>query len=277
MKLEREWLIKPDNLRAIDLLVESGISKAKLKDAMAKGAVELVRGRKHSRLRRVTIELQVGDSLRLHYDAELLARPAPQPLLLQDFQAYSVWYKPAGLLAQGNEWGDHCALLRLVELHFASKRPALLVHRLDREASGLMVVAHTSTMAAKLSALFTTHAIEKNYQVAVRGELPSAGRIEAELDGKTAVTHYQRHAFSEHEENCEAGVSLASITIDTGRKHQIRRHLELIGHPVLGDPQYGRGNSDERGLQLVAVRLAFQCPLRQHAREIILPEQYCLF
>ena len=56
--------------------------------------------------------------------------------------------------------------------------------------------------------------------------------------------------------------SVVQIRIRTGRTHQIRRHLAALGHPVLGDPRYGRGNADPRGLQLVAAGLTFRCPLR---------------
>jgi tRNA pseudouridine32 synthase/23S rRNA pseudouridine746 synthase len=65
--------------------------------------------------------------------------------------------------------------------------------------------------------------------------------------------------------------------IDSGRKHQIRRHLAAIGHAVLGDPHYRDHNHDPRGLQLVAVRLAFRCPLTRQPRCVTLPASLTLF
>ncbi|HEX4910224.1 MAG TPA: pseudouridine synthase, partial [Permianibacter sp.] len=152
-------------------------------------------------------------------------------------------------------------------------RDVFLVHRLDREAAGLMLIAHTGKAAAALSALFADHTagaqvIDKRYQVEVRGELPLEGHIQKKLDSKPASTHFRRLAF-----DAERNVSLAEVLIDTGRKHQIRRHLAGIGCPVLGDPQYGEGNSDVRGLQLFAVQLKFYCPLTRSVRNYCLAER----
>ncbi|NQD35521.1 RNA pseudouridine synthase [Permianibacter sp. IMCC34836] len=251
---------------AVDVLAaRSGLPKARIKDAMAKGAVWLKQRGKEKRLRRVSTELLPGDTISLYYDARLLALTPPTPIKLADETQYSVWLKPAGVLAQGTREGDHCAMLRLAEL--ALNRQAFLVHRLDREASGLMLIAHTGKAAAALSALFAEHTagasvIEKRYRVEVRGELPSAGQIDQPLDGKAASTRFTRLSF-----DAERQCSIAEVVIDSGRKHQIRRHLAGIGHPVLGDPQYGEHNADPRGLQLFAVQLKFVCPLSKRPRD----------
>ena len=258
--------ITEQDLIAVDQLAEkSGLPKARIKDAMNKGAVWLKRNGKEKRLRRASAELFPGDVLALHYDARLLALEPPPATLLADEKQYSVWIKPAGVLAQGTREGDHCSLLRMAELQL--NRDVFLVHRLDREAAGLMLIAHTGKAAAALSALFADHTagaqvIDKRYQVEVRGELPSEGHIQKKLDGKPASTHFRRLAF-----DAERNVSVAEVLIDTGRKHQIRRHLAGNGCPVLGDPQYGEGNSDARGLQLFAVQLKFVCPITKKARD----------
>lgn len=242
----------------------SGLPKLRIKDAMAKGAVWLGRGGKTKRLRRATFALLPGDTLDLYYDATVLALIPPEPILLADERAWTVWVKPAGLLAQGSQSGDHCALLRLAEQRL--QRETFLVHRLDREAAGLMLLAHTGKAAAALSALFASarqDGIEKGYRVEVAGALePETGAIELPLDGKSALTRYTRQAYL-----AERDSSLADVTLVTGRKHQIRRHFAALGHPVLGDPRYGHGHSDPRGLQLFAVRLAFTCPLKRKRAE----------
>lgn len=258
--------ISEPGLVAADLLAEkSGLPKARIKDAMNKGSVWLKRSGKEKRLRRASAELYPGDHLSLYYDARLLALVPPAATLLADERHYSVWIKPAGVLAQGSREGDHCALLRMAELHL--HREVFLVHRLDREAAGLMLIAHTGKAAAALSALFAEHTagaqvIDKRYQVAVRGELPAEGHIQQQLDGKPASTHYRRLVFDP-----VSNRSVAEVLIDTGRKHQIRRHFAALGFPVLGDPQYGTGNADARGLQLFAVQLKFVCPLIRVARD----------
>ncbi|KDE38920.1 Ribosomal large subunit pseudouridine synthase D [Nitrincola lacisaponensis] len=234
----------------------SQLPKQRIKDAMAKGAVQLQR-RQRKRLRRATETLQTGDQLSLSYDTDILARKPPEGTrCIARQKHYSVWFKPAGLMSQGTAFGDHLSLLRLAEQQL--NRPVFLVHRLDRETAGLMLIAHTSVAAATLSRLFEQHQIEKIYQARVRGETPAEGRIDLPLDGKTAITHYQRLSY-----DASLNQSCLRIRLETGRTHQIRRHLDAIEHPIIGDPRYGRGNKNNEGLQLLATELHFQCPERK--------------
>ncbi|HEY0962296.1 MAG TPA: pseudouridine synthase [Pseudomonadales bacterium] len=253
-----------DSIAATDALAGiSGLPKGRVKDAMAKGAVTLTRAGKVKRLRRATFALLPGDKLDLWFDAEVLARVPPPPALVADEKQYSLWFKPAGLLAQGTREGDHCALLRIAEVQL--QRDVFLVHRLDREAAGLMLIAHTPKAAAALSALFAAQdsgaRIRKLYRVEVKGLAPERGEIAEPLDGKAALTRYTRVAFDEARNS-----STLDVELITGRKHQIRRHFAHSGLPVLGDPLYGDNNRDARGLQLFAVALDFTCPLSGRAR-----------
>lgn len=250
--------------RAIDLLAaQTGLPKQRLKDALNKGAVWLKRGKAELRLRRATKELLAGDRLALYYDAELLQREPPQPTLIADERDYSVWYKPAGMLAQGTQFGDHCALLRWSETAFTPPRTAFLVHRLDREAEGLMVIAHSPKAARALSALWQQgdRQLQKIYTVTVAGiagEVGSRFHVDAPLDGKESLTEFEVVGIDPEQERTQLRVNLI-----TGRKHQIRRHLAGIGHPVIGDYRYGRGGEQ---LQLRASELIFRCPLTRQQR-----------
>lgn len=249
----------------IELLCQqSGISKRQLKDAMQKGAVWLRKpGGKLRRIRRATTPLKKGDFVALYYDQDLLQREPPGALQLWHCQEYSVWYKPAGLLAQGNRFGDHASLLRQAEVLDPLRKPVYLVHRLDREAEGLMLLAHTQTAARRLSQLFQRQQVEKRYEITVRGrlELP-AGEITRPLDGKPAHTSYAVQVYAP-----DTDTSQLTVGIKTGRKHQIRRHFLSIGHPVMGDPQYGRNNKNNAGMQLKACLLRFTCPFSNVPRE----------
>ena len=241
-----------------DYLAEhAGLSKGKVKDAMAKGAVWLGRqGGKRRRLRRATTVLQRGDVLELYYDEALLRIEPPVAHCVDDQRRYSVWFKPAGLMAQGTEYGDHCALLRQVENYFHPRRPVFVVHRLDREAAGLMLIAHDGRAAAQLSALFREHRITKQYRVRVCGEVKlRQGEIDLPLDGKPALTRYAVVAY-----DSSTRITTLEVNIATGRLHQIRRHFAMIGHGVMGDPRYGAGNKNRDGLQLEATGLRFRCP-----------------
>ena len=245
----------------IDFLHQhTGLSKQQLKDAAVKGAVLLRRAGNTRRVRRAKTELRSGDRIELHYDRELLALRPPVARCLADLGGYSLWYKPAGLLAQGNEFGDHCALTRQAEQAWQPARLVWLVHRLDREASGVMLLAHSRRVAAKLSRQFQEHLVQKTYRVQVQGDIGTAlglqGAIERPLDGKPAHTEYRVEKW-----NADTQRATLQVRIHTGRLHQIRRHLAEVGFPVVGDPRYGAHNKDAGGLRLAAVALAFHCPL----------------
>jgi len=130
------------------------------------------------------------------------------------------------------------------------QRPGI-VHRLDRDTSGLLMVARTDTAQHSLMAQLKARRVKKTYLALVLGEvLAEVGRIEAPIgrdpkhrtrmavvpDGRTSTTGYRvRERF--------AGWTLLELDLVTGRTHQIRVHLEAIGHPVAGDPVYGTGTS----------------------------------
>lgn len=245
------------------LALYAGLPKARVKDAMNKGAVWLQRkGLGRIRLRKATFTLKKGDTLELHYDPKILLLEPPEASCLKDYKQYSVWFKPANLLTQGTDFGDHGSLLRQAEEFFTPRREAYPVHRLDREAAGLIMVAHARAAAARLSKIFSEHRVVKCYRTEVLG-MPeeNEGIINQPLDGKTAVTRY-RVVSRDPEEN----TSTLLVGIETGRLHQIRRHLAGIGHPVMGDPRYGAGNKDGKPLRLVACELQWRCPFTGEKR-----------
>jgi tRNA pseudouridine32 synthase/23S rRNA pseudouridine746 synthase len=263
-----------DPKTAADLLaVLTGLPKARIKDAMAKGAVHRKQGRRpEHRLRRATAPLKPGDRVALHYDPDILSRTPPPVHLVADHGRYSIWDKSAGLLTQGTRFGDHCSLLRLAERHFSPPRPALPVHRLDREASGLILVAHDGKAAAALSALFREGRLVKEYRAEARGRMEPAGewrKIAVPIDGKGALTEARAMEYLPG-----ADVSRVEVRLHTGRRHQIRRHMDEIGFPVMGDPRYGRGNRNREGLRLTATGLAFTCPLTGEKREYRVAAQW---
>ncbi|MEO0574971.1 MAG: RNA pseudouridine synthase [Pseudomonadota bacterium] len=245
---------------AVALLHEtSDLPKQRIKDAMMKGAVWLTRSGYTQRLRRASRQLRERDTLHLYYDDRVLNETPQAPLLIADNGGYSVWNKPYGLRSQGSKWGDHCTLMRWAEQHLEPPRTAFTVHRLDRAANGLMLVAHAKTTAAALAKLFRERHVEKHYQALVVGDcsaLTDTLVIDEALDGKRASTEVRLRQVVDAGER-----SWLDVQIHTGRKHQIRRHLAGIGHPVVGDRLYGTGVADGIDLQLTACLLAFDCPL----------------
>jgi tRNA pseudouridine32 synthase/23S rRNA pseudouridine746 synthase len=252
------------------LTVESGLSKSRIKDAMNKGAVWIKKKGKMQRLRKATTPLAAGDQIELHYDENLLSIRPSEARLIEDREFYSAWFKPAGLMAQGTMYGDHCSLLRQAELFFTMQRKVFLLHRLDREATGVMLIAHSKEAAARLSELFQKKEITKEYLIEVLGRFSEAnmkGVLKLPLDGREAITDYEVQSFDD-----SRNTSYVSAFIKTGRLHQIRRHFEMIGHPIIGDPKYGSGNKNKDGMKLTAVSLRFRCPFTRKDVKIILPK-----
>ncbi len=266
-------IIGPDDPDTIcDVLaLHSGLPKGRIKRAMNCGAVWLRRSNaKSRRIRRATTRVKAGDRVSLYYDESILNQVPPCARCIRDLKAYSVWFKPANLMTQGTRFGDHGALTRQVERHFIPRRKIFLVHRLDRETSGLVIIAHNRQSAALLSKMFRSRKIQKTYRAWVRGNVGSVeseGTIDLQLDTRRAVTHYAIELF-----DAQKNQSLVRVTPVTGRRHQIRRHFDMIGHPVMGDPRYGTGNKNKYGLQLIAVGLAFECPLGNGSIKIMLDQ-----
>ena len=172
-----------------------------------------------------TIPLQKGDKVSFHLPAKLTQES--MTLLYQD-PDLEIYNKPSGVTTQGR----------------------YLVHRLDRGTSGVLLMARNSAMQKKLEALFKKREVKKNYIALVKGRLrKEQGVIEKRLakkgsfhgqsivgsspKGVTAITHYKRLKTGK-------GISLLELVPHTGRTHQLRVHLSEIGHPILGDLQYGR-------------------------------------
>lgn len=254
---------------ACDLLAGlTGLPKARVKDCMAKGGVWWSRpGRATTRLRRATTEVLPGESLEINYDPALLALVPPRPGLVAKTRWYSVWDKPAGVLAQGTRHADHCALPRLARALLGVRTEPHPVHRLDREARGLMLLAHDGKSASRLGELFRQGGVDKEYAAIVRG-VPDWTDMEVSdpLDGRESLSRF--HVV---QSDPASNTTLVAARIDTGRKHQIRRHLSGLGHPVMGDPRYGRGAGAGPQLQLAATRLAFTCPFTGAPREWTAP------
>lgn len=256
--VEKHITITAASERAIERLAqETFLSKQQLKQAMHKGCVWLTRGQHTQALRRASKNVQADDVIHLYYNEQVLAQVPPPPSLLADEGDYSVWYKPYGLYSQGTKWGDHCTLTRYAEQHLQPQRPAFTVHRLDRAARGLILVAHSKTQAARLSQLFANRQVEKRYRVRVVGKWPAIEPqlLDTPIEGKLARSWVYMLAYQ-----ADKHQSLVEVKIETGRKHQIRRHLAGVGFPVVGDRLYGEPQQTE-DLQLTACYLRFICPI----------------
>ncbi|MCP3664397.1 MAG: RluA family pseudouridine synthase [Gammaproteobacteria bacterium] len=250
--------VEDNAISAVELLSEvSGLSRQQVKQVMQQGAVWLGRNGGTRRLRRVRSKLKAGDELHLYYDEKILSSRTQPAELIKDEGEYSVWYKPKGMLSQGSRWGDHCTINRWVEQHLQPQRSAFIVHRLDRATDGLILIAHKRRTAAALAQLFQERRVIKHYRAWAHGQFPveqSKQTITTEIDGRSAISHT---ALIEQQPASDR--SLLEIKIETGRKHQIRRHLAGIGFPIIGDRLYGK-KGDSEDLQLTCTMITLPSP-----------------
>jgi 23S rRNA pseudouridine1911/1915/1917 synthase len=159
-----------------------------------------------------------------------------------------------------------------------------IVHRLDRDTSGLLVVSRSDEAHRLLQTALAERRIEREYVALVEGRPPArTGTIEAPIGRDPRIrTRMTVGGLSPREarthftlERALPTTSLLRLHLDTGRTHQIRVHLQAIGHPVCGDPEYGTGGRDSMlGLErqfLHAARLAFEHPFTGASVEVISP------
>ena len=260
------------SISAAQLLTQpSGLSKQQVKQAMKKGAVWVSEnGASHRRLRRADKHLKLGQTIHLYYDLQVLETQVTPAVLIKDEGDYSVWYKPYGMFSQGTKWGDHCTINRWVEQNHQPQRPAFIVNRLDRAAQGLMLIAHTKAAATSLSRLFEQRKIIKTYTALVSGLFPETLFLNSPIDEQHATSHASLLTYDE-----KAKSSLVRVTIETGRKHQIRKHLSGAGFAIIGDRLYGSKDASlDANLCLVSTYLAFTCPITCVEKSYLLTDNY---
>ena len=219
--------------------------------------------------------LRGGEQVCLQVELENEVSSAPEDIALEVVHEDAhllVLNKPAGLVVHpgaGNPAGTLLNALLHHDPRLAELPRAGIVHRLDKDTSGLMVVARTLPTYTALVDLLSRHEVERQYEAVVLGTMVAGGTVDApigrsmgdrlrqavrdEEDGKRAVTHYRlRERFRAH--------SLLQCQLETGRTHQIRVHLAHIGHPLVGDPLYGGGLKLPKGASadLVAVLRGFR-------------------
>ena len=171
--------------------------------------------------------------------------------------------KPAGLAVQGGK-GVGVSLDTILAENWP-QRP-LLVHRLDKDTSGLILIAKSKATARKFSRLLgEERAVIKRYLAVCKGRpVKPEGVIQAELAIRGAVKSSQtRYRLI----SGEGEFSLVELELGTGRMHQIRRHLALTGNPVLGDDKYGDFDLNHRLRKTMKLR-----HLLLHASQLLLPE-----
>lgn len=252
-----------------DLLPD--LSRERIKALIGDGLVTGTQGGRISG----SLKVGTGQSFRI-----LVPPPAPLDTVAQDIPLVVVHEdadlividKPAGLVvhpAAGNADGTlvnallhHCAG-RLSGIGGVA-RPGI-VHRIDKDTSGLLVVAKTDKAHEGLARQFKDHSIDRLYAAIVYGQpVPAAGTVDSwigrsDADRKKMAVHREgrgKHAVT-HYRTLErlAGAAMVECRLETGRTHQVRVHMAHLGHPLIGDPVYGR---EGKGFKSVLETLGFK-------------------
>jgi tRNA pseudouridine65 synthase len=207
------------------------------------------------------------------------------PILFQDDWLIAV-HKPSGLLVHRSDLDRHETRFALQILRDQIGRVVWPVHRLDKGTSGVLLFALDREVGRALSGQFERGEVEKTYLAVVRGHPPESGEIDHPLarmadehagiaggPAQTALTRYRRLATVELPHRVDrypsSRYALLELRPETGRWHQLRRHLKHIAHPIIGDATHGQGRHnrlfqalfDCRRLLLVATQMRFAHPV----------------
>lgn len=187
-------------------------------------------------------------------------------------------YKPAGILVSGNSFKTITNALEQ-NLKPSSQKDSTKpqpVHRLDFATTGVLLVGKTSSSIRELNQLFKLKEIQKTYYAVCIGSIEKSGSIIDRIDGKNAHSNYK--LLERVNSSRFNHLNLVKLQPQTGRRHQLRKHLASIGNPILGDKDYGTEPLilKGKGLYLHAYSLEFNHPITQEKLKLIanLPERF---
>ncbi|MCM4174012.1 RluA family pseudouridine synthase [Arenibacter sp. TNZ] len=197
----------------------------------------------------------------------------PLKVLFED-DYLAVIHKPAGILVSGNSFKTIANALaqNIQQSNLPDATKPQPVHRLDFATTGILLVGKTSGSIRLLNKMFEDKKIEKTYYAVTIGEMQDQGKINSEIDGKKSISNYEVL-------ECVASkrfgkLNLVKLDPQTGRRHQLRKHLSSIDNPILGDAAYGLENLilSGKGLYLHAYSLNFIHPFTN--KQVYLKDEF---
>ncbi|MEP7243660.1 MAG: 23S rRNA pseudouridine(1911/1915/1917) synthase RluD [Gammaproteobacteria bacterium] len=276
--------VSPGEFRTHDLQIDAQMAGLRLDQALARALPQYSRARLHSWIEAGAVQVdgqlprprdkvhggeQVRIEARLEAETRVTAEDLPVDVVYKD-RGIFVINKPAGLVVHpgaGNASHTLQNALLALDPKLALVPRAGLVHRLDKDTSGLMIVARTPEAHAALAAQIAERDVERAYLAVCLGVMTGGGTVDEPIgrhrtqrirmavraDGREAVTHYR--VLKRYR-----GHTYVRAQLETGRTHQIRVHFAHIGFPLVGDPVYGNRRTIPRGAgaELIAVIESFK-------------------
>ncbi len=273
----------------------ASLSRAKCQSLIKEGKARL-----DGKEAKASLKVKLGQKVECEEYESPVSDLAPEDIpldIVYEDSSLMVINKPAGLVVHPGNGNEKGTLVNALLFHQKKLAPSLdptrpgIVHRIDKDTSGLLVVAKTEEALLFLQNQLKDHAMHREYLALVMGVIQENGgeinapigrdkthptRMCVDLEGKEAKTYFE---VKERYKKSEA--TLVDCRLKTGRTHQIRVHMDYIGHPLIGDPLYGRGNRKlfDKGQLLHAYRLSFVHPESKEEMvfEAPLPKEFAYF
>lgn len=282
-------IVVKDNDIRLDKYLASNTDKSRaLIEKMLDGGFILVNGE----IKKGSYKVKEGDTIEIDDTFKIDTDIKPEKMdidIVYEDDDLMIINKPSGMVVHPGS-GNYAHTLvngllaytkALSDLN-GSARPGI-VHRIDKDTSGLMVVAKNNIAHTKLSDMFSKHEIKRTYIALLWGNLPyEKATIDAPIKrdpkafnkmgvfegGKKAITHLK--VLKRYN-----GYTLVSLNLETGRTHQIRVHMNYIGYPIYNDPVYGKGETSSFGQFLHSAKIEFIHPIsgKQIMFEVPMPKE----
>lgn len=219
------------------------------------------------------LTVQPGDEMSVNFTRPFVTFSHPRIRLVYEDDDIIVVHKGSGILSVGTDNRSDGTAYSIVRNYLKNKDPHLklfIIHRLDRDTSGLMMFAKNIEAKEAMQHNWNNMVLSRTYVAVVEGKVEEeSGTVRSYLaetsqyevystqnpeEGQLAITRYKRL-------DCRHGYSLIELSLDTGRKNQIRVHMKDLGHPIVGDRKYGAKSSPLRRMALHARTLRFVHPV----------------
>lgn len=219
------------------------------------------------------VMVQPGDEMSVNFTRPFVTFSHPRIRLVYEDDDIIVVHKGSGILSVGTDNRSDGTAYSIVRNYLKNKDPHLklfIIHRLDRDTSGLMMFAKNIEAKEAMQHNWNNMVLSRTYVAVVEGKVEEeSGTVRSYLaetsqyevystqnpeEGQLAITRYKRL-------DCRHGYSLMELSLDTGRKNQIRVHMKDLGHPIVGDRKYGAKSSPLRRMALHARTLRFVHPV----------------